>query len=185
MSWKEKLNPWNWFQHEEQNKSSQIPVRQNTPQAPAQYQSGNPLVNLHQQIDQIFDHAFKGFGFPSLLSDTNLLGEGAFRPNLDVSSDDKSYHITLDLPGLTDSEVNVEVKGDKLYVQGQKKTENESKDRHFYRVERSYGAFQRVLALPEDASSGDIQASMKDGVLKLDIPRQKALETEVKKIQIN
>ena len=186
MSLKDKLNPWNWFKHEE---NANIPVKssRNGPM-PAQHPSFNSLMDLHQQVDRIFDHAFRGFGFPSLLPETDFTGstnESLFRPSLDVSSDENQYLITLDLPGLTESDVNIEIKGNQLFIQGEKKTASENKDKHFYRMERSYGSFQRILALPEDAISSDIQANMKDGVLQLEIPKQAIEEGEVRQVSIN
>lgn len=191
----QKLNPWNWFKHEEPSTAgNQVPVKRSVHSNPLPMASAagtQPLLQLHQEIDQLFEDVFRGFGFPSRGGTTRALsgtsgwgGDGAFRPNLNVSSDNESYQISMDVPGLTETDLSIEVRGDVMTIQGQKREETENKDRHFYRVERRYGAFQRTLALPEDANVDQIKATMKDGVLNLRIPRNETLEADVKKITI-
>jgi len=184
----QRLNPWNWFKHEEsQPGAAQLPVTK------AETEGGRlpqyPVQQLHQQIDRLFEDLFQGFGFPGLRAQYNesgrWLSSQSFRPSLNVSSDNESYQITLEAPGLTEDDLTVEVSGDVLTIQGRKQEENESKERHFYRIERSYGSFQRTLSLPDDANAEEIQANMKNGVLTLVIPRRASVDTEVKKITIN
>ncbi|MGD9386334.1 MAG: Hsp20 family protein, partial [Thioalkalispiraceae bacterium] len=67
---------------------------------------------------------------------------------------------------------------------GNKQQEQEEKDKHFYRIERHYGSFERVLAIPDDAETNKITASMKNGVLTIDIPRKEMPATEAKRITI-
>ena len=86
---------------------------------------------------------------------------------------------------MSDSDLSIEVSGDALIIQGREQEESESNDRHFYRIERSYGNFHRTLALPEDSDSDAIRASLKDGVLELTVPRKSMAERDVKKIAIN
>lgn len=183
----QRLNPWNWFKHEEpQPGGAQIPVKRSDKESGmSQY----PMQQLHQQIDRLFEDAFRGFGFPSIGSQLGepgrWLNSQDFRPSLNVSSDSKSYQITLEAPGMNEEDLAVEVSGDVLTISGQKQEEKESKEKHFYRIERSYGNFQRTLSLPDDANADEIQASMKNGVLSLVIPRRTAVDTQVKKITIS
>jgi len=187
----QKLNPWNWFKHEETSGSDErvIPVKrdENTAKLPAAYESvASPMMRLHQDIDRLFDEVFRGFGFaaPRLSAAANWPESGMIRPRLNISSDDSTYKISLEVPGLKESDISVEVKNDVLTIQGEINEEKEDKDRHFYRVERSYGSFQRTLALPDDANADEIQATMKDGVLNLLIPRRDVVDAEVKKVPI-
>ena len=187
-----KLNPRNWFKHEEaqDNSAQSIPVkgRQNSELATSRDSGANSLLRLHREMDQLFDDVFNVFGMPSIarsLPMANTLSNNSFRPLIDVSGDEKAYKIDLDVPGLQESDLSIEVKGDTLFIKGQKEESSESKDKHYYRIERSIGSFQRTLALPEDANSDDISASLKDGVLTLSIPRQETSHEEVKKISIS
>lgn len=193
------LNPWNWFKHEESGMPGQVqvPVRKSSKESdlPSVYErSSHPLGQLHQELDRLVDNVFRGIGLPSsgssvfnspLFDSSNWATNTGFRPNLNVSSNDECYEITLEVPGLSESDMSVEVRGDVLTIQGQKQEQKEDKDSYFYRVERSYGTFQRTLALPDDADPDRIQAAMKDGVLSLTIPRSAVQDTQVKKITIN
>lgn len=189
-----KLNPWNWFKHEESvsGSGSRVPVKRaaNEQQMPTLEQSFyNPVQQLHQEIDSLFDDALRGFNFPSLRSRLPESGNSwtiqSFRPSLNVSSDNRCYEVTLEAPGMTERDLSIELSGDILTIQGEKQEEKEDKDRHFYRIERSYGNFQRTLSLPDDANVEEIQANMKDGVLKLMIPRREVVDSETRKISIN
>jgi len=188
----EKLKPWNWFKHEENDNGmgTRIPVSrsevENMPQA-----APGSLMSLHRDMDRWFDDAFKSFGMPSLASNLQprampgISLPDIYRPQIDVSGDSNCYEIKLDVPGLTESDISLEVKDDVLTIQGQKEERSEDKDKHYYRVERSYGSFQRTLALPDDAIGDEIKANLDKGVLRLEIPRRETAREEVKRISIN
>ena len=185
-----KLNPWNWFKHEEskQQESSIVPVKREQYNQ-AQYPLAN-LSHLHNEIDRMFENAFRGFGLPSLsrsnrweqmFSDDFL---PAFRANVNIASDDKQYTITLEAPGMEQKDLSIELKDRVLVVKGNKQQQQEEKDKQYYRIERHYGAFERVLAVPDDADVDEINARMDKGLLTITIPRKKVAETDVKKIDI-
>ena len=188
----EKLKPWNWFKHEENDngKGTQIPVSrsevENMPQA-----GPGSLMSLHRDMDRWFEDAFKSFGMPSLASNLQSRAmpgislANIYRPQIDVCGDSNCYEIKLDVPGLAESDLSLEVKDDVLTIKGQKEERSEDKDKHYYRVERSYGSFQRTLALPDDAIGDEIKANLDKGVLRLEIPRRETENKEVKRISIN
>jgi HSP20 family protein len=188
----DKLNPWNWFRHEENGtgKGGQIPVSHSEAENRPLTSPGN-LVSLHRDMDRWFEDALKSLGMPSL--DSNLQSRAMpgislsniYRPQIDVSGDSNGYEINLDVPGLTESDLSLEVKDDVLTINGHKEERTEDKDKHYYRVERSYGSFQRTLALPEDAIGDEIKANLDNGVLRLEIPRRETATQEVKRISIN
>jgi len=188
----EKLKPWNWFKHEENGtgKGSQIPVSHSEVEKLPQSDPGS-LLSLHRDMDRWFDDAFKSFGMPSLASDLQSRAmpgislSNIYHPQIDVSGDSNCYEINLDVPGLTESDLSLEVKDDVLTINGQKEERSEDKDKHYYRVERSYGSFQRTLALPDDAIGDEIIANLDKGVLRLEIPRRETEKQEIKRISIN
>ncbi|MFA7555036.1 MAG: Hsp20/alpha crystallin family protein [Spongiibacteraceae bacterium] len=196
----QKLNPWNWFKHEDNgvDQGSQIPVRRGeasrivpSPTNTDWQREQHPVQQLHQQIDRLFDNVFSNFGLPSLNSPfqrqlgSNIRPTEFYRPQVDVSGDDNQYEIALDVPGLSEGDLSIEVKGDVLTIRGEKEEKHEHKDKQFYRVERSYGSFQRTLSLPVDANADDIQANLKAGVLTLTIPRSQSEQDDVKRIAIS
>jgi HSP20 family protein len=115
-----------------------------------------------------------------------LLTEGSrwLKPNLDILASDKEYTLQVELPGVSDKDVRIEVSGDSLRIWGEKKQEKEDKGRDYYAVERSYGSFQRVLAFPQDAKVDGIDAKFKDGVLTITIPRDESASQTVRKIEV-
>lgn len=201
----EKLKPWNWFKHEEDS-GSQIPVSINkasADSAPKKNQTSpvpNPaagsFLQLHQEMDRLFDDLGRSFGFTSLpalkrnasLLDNSLFDNaalGAFRAKLNVSGGDKEYEISIELPGLSEEDIHIDLQGNVLTIQGQKEEVNEDKDKHYYRVERSSGAFQRTLSLPDDADTEGMTATMKNGLLTLTIPRKATQKEAVRRIPIS
>jgi len=187
----QKLNPWNWFKHEEPEKAKPeiIPVKDEDQSLPKLPQINN-LNQLHREIDRLFDDAFRNFGLlgrprsdflSPFLSDDFM---PAFRANVNIASDDKQYTVTLEAPGLSQDDLSIELKERVLVIKGTKQEEQEEKDKHYYRKERRYGSFERVLAVPDDADTDGIQANMDKGLLTITIPRKAVEKSDVKKISI-
>ena len=115
-------------------------------------------------------------------ADGGQLATMKFIPSVDFVEGETEFNVTVDLPGLKPEEVKVELKGESLWITGERKEEKEEKDKTFHRVERSYGEFRRVLPLPSAVKEGEIEAKVTDGVLKISIP--KAEEAKAKQIEV-
>jgi HSP20 family protein len=181
----ENLKPWNWFKHEENASrfEGQVPIKRDDNESAA-----DSLLRLHNEVDRWFDQLSASFGMPSLSAVSGLPAAATgqlYRPLIDVSADDNCYEIKLDVPGMTEADLSIEVKDDMLMIRGEKQHINDNRDRHFYRVERSYGAFQRTLALPDDANADEIAAQLEKGVLRLEIPRRESISEPAKRISIS
>lgn len=182
-----KLAPWNWFKNEEEDAGKTVPVVHGVSKERQSYPLAGSLNQLHEEIDRIFDHAFRGFGItPSGFGSplVSRLAEGLLKPTVDISATDKEYTITMEVPGVDEKDVKLELINDALIISGEKKQEKEEKDKNFYCMERSYGTFQRTLSLPKDAVQEKIQASFKRGILKIHIPRKPIVDSHVKRIEI-
>ncbi|WP_207063504.1 Hsp20/alpha crystallin family protein [Motiliproteus sp. SC1-56] len=185
-----KLNPWNWFKHEQASEQpgSQIPVRRRE-YNPAGIEM--PLQQLHQEFDRLFEVLRRQMQLPfsawpqSAMDALPTLGTGTFSPHLNISAEEGRYRVSVELPGLQDKDVSLEVSGDRLLLKGRTDFEQEDKGAHYYRIERASGQFQRTLALPDDADVEGIRAKMKDGVLYVDIPRKEDAQTPARSIPIN
>lgn len=175
-------NPWNWFRNEE--------VRPYASDAAPRSFAFFPVDPFHGEMNRLFDSFFsqsagrKRDGLDSTMS--------TFRPSLDVSGDENQYVISVEVPGVDEKDLKVELNDNILHIFGEKKQEFEEKSddtdgksKGYYRMERSYGSFQRMLALPDDIDSSAISASHKNGVLSVTLPRKKAVEPENKVISIN
>lgn len=96
---------------------------------------------------------------------------GAVLPAMDVRENDEHYAITVELPGARKDDVHVELQEGMLTIRGEKSSEREEKKEQSRYVERCYGSFSRSMRLPADADADHLDASFKDGVLAITIPK--------------
>lgn len=181
-----KLAPWNWFKHEEED-AARVPVKRSEGQVFSHEAAGmNPIMRLHREMDRLFDDVFRGLGISLFRSEmfSPLNDAGLLKPQVDIGASDKEYTITVEVPGVDEKDVNVEIADNAMRISGEKKQEKEENDKNYYRIERSYGVFQRVLSLPEDADQDGIKAAFKNGVLTIKMPRKSLPKSHVKKIAI-
>ena len=173
-----KLAPWNWFKKEDEHNATVLPVRR------IGASSGFPVL-LHD-VETEFNHMFDSLkrALRGEIESTSLLAADWFKPSLDVASDDKEYGVKIELPGIDASNISIEYSSNTLKIKGEKRQEKEEKEKNYYRVERSYGSFERILDLPEDSDSDNITSSYKDGVLSITIPRKMLPKKDSKKIDI-
>ena len=173
-----KLAPWNWFKKEEEESGKVVPVSHDDSKV------GLPVFShdLHNEFSRFLDSFRHGFG--KELVSGSLFQKDWFKPSLDVASDEKEYSIKVELPGMDASDISIEYVNDTLKIKGEKRQEKEEKEKDFYRIERSYGSFQRILDIPEDADAENITSSYKDGVLSIRVPRKILPKTDTKKIEI-
>lgn len=161
--------------------------------SPAQQQAAfTPVDQLHNEIDRIFGDFFGGFFSPwsTFMAASPRSAEKSpdmLIPHMDVAVTDTEYKATVELPGVPQDKVSIEVRDNMLIVEGEKKSETEDKDekKGYYRMERSYGSFRRALSLPEDAEADKIKATHKDGVLCIEIPRKEPEKPVARKIEIS
>lgn len=106
------------------------------------------------------------------------------KPKLDISTGDEAYSITVEVPGVKENEVQLELSENRLVIQGEKSREKTSSDKDIYRSERMFGAFRRVLTLPDDADPDHIEANFEKGLLTITIPRKAVRERPGRLIDI-
>jgi HSP20 family protein len=129
-----------------------------------------PLFGLRGEIDRLFDDFLTDGGFGLL--DRRMTGPNAFVPAIDVKETDASLVIDLEVPGLKPSEVDVQVDDGVLMLRGERKQEKEEKTKQWHRSERYWGKFERRIALPDYADVEKIDATCKDGVLTVTLPKK-------------
>ena len=104
-----------------------------------------------------------------------------WKPCFEVLNSKDAYRVRADLPGMVKKDVDIEIRDDVITIKGERKNEY-SENNHY--SEFTYGEFSRSFNLPDDVKYENIKASMKDGVLALEIPRIEQIETKPKKIVI-
>ena len=92
-------------------------------------------------------------------------------PPMDLVEADDHFVLKADLPGLTEGDVSIEIQDNTLTISGERKAEHEARERGWYRIERSFGSFNRSLTLPDGVDADRIAASFTHGVLELRIPK--------------
>ncbi len=148
--------------------SSQMPAR--TPDV---------FSGLRQEIDRIFDDFDRFFGRslfarPSLdlaPMRRSLAGWGA-TPSVDVVESGDAFLIKADCPGMTESDIHINVSGDMLTIKGERKEEKEEKRENYYLSERRFGSFERSFQIPDAVDADKIDASFKNGVLEIRLPKK-------------
>src|SRR5215212_1316365 len=92
-------------------------------------------------------------------------------PPVDLVEAEDHFVLKADLPGLTEGDVSIEVQDGTLTISGERKAEHEQREKGWYRIERSFGRFNRSLTLPEGVDADRIQAAFDHGVLEVRIPK--------------
>jgi HSP20 family protein len=98
-------------------------------------------------------------------------GAQRWAPPMDLVEAEDHFQLKADLPGLGEGDVSLEVQDNVLTISGERKSENEQRQKGWYRVERSFGRFSRSLTLPEGVDADGIKASFDKGVLEVSIPK--------------
>jgi HSP20 family protein len=128
----------------------------------------DPFAAVEAQMRRHFDDFFEGF---DLAPFGKAWHEGGLTPKVDVAETDDAVHVTADLPGLTENDIEVTLSDGHLHIRGEKHAEKEDKDKNYHRIERSYGSFQRSVALPAEVDREKVDASFKNGVLTVVLPK--------------
>ena len=105
-------------------------------------------------------------------------------PQLDIGESQKDYTITVEIPGVQEKDIDLTLIDSTLTIRGEKRDEHENQEKHYYRIERSYGSFQRILSLPTDADENTVKAKFRDGVLTITIAKDPQAKSPVRKIAI-
>jgi HSP20 family protein len=140
----------------------------------------DPFSLLHLDINQAFEDMFQSFGRGG-----SSAGSADFAPQLDVSEDDLAYHVEVELPGVTEDDISLEMRDGNLVIRGEKKFESDKEDKKgFHVVERSYGSFLRTVPLGFDAPPEAVEAVFKKGVLKVSVPKPTQAQEKSRRIEI-
>ena len=131
---------------------------------------------LQSDINRLFD------AFMSPIEHAEI--RNAMSPRLDVAETKDKYEIKAELPGMDEKDINLSLEDGLLTISGEKKTENEEKDKGYYLKECSYGSFSRAVRLPDNIADDKIAAKFKNGVLVVDMPKKTPLPPKTRKIEI-
>jgi HSP20 family protein len=169
-----------------------VPVKNETTTSAPARRGTDPFETLRRRVDRLFDDFRwppRRWGWPSRVGVDaepfwrSMTSWGSM-PAVDFVDKDKEYEITAELPGIDPNNIELAFSNRKLTVKGEKKEEREERERDYYLSERRYGSFQRSFALPEDVDPEKIQASFKNGLLRITVPKNPEIQRQEKKIAI-
>lgn len=151
------------------------------------------LRTLRDEIDRVFEEFDKGLGrwpCPGRLLDLEPFFEPFRRlepiwagkqPTADVIESEAEFRITAEMPGIDEKDIDVTVSDGMLTIRGEKSEAKEEEKKDYHVSERRFGSFRRSFALPKTADIDKVQATMKNGVLSVTLPKMAAsMETERK-----
>jgi HSP20 family protein len=132
------------------------------------------LDSLQGDMNRLFDRFFEGRGANGM--------SRRWIPAMDLVETDDHLVLRGDLPGMTEDDVDIEIKDNVLTVSGERKAESEEKGEGYHRVERAFGTFSRSLTLPQGVDADRVDATFDKGVLEVRIP--KPAEAKPTRVQI-
>ena len=133
------------------------------------------LLNLQGEMTRLFGRAYG--------SEEAEGARTSWAPPIDIYETPEAYRVVAELPGFTPDEVDVTVNEGTLTIKGERKFYNEVNEENFHRIERRFGAFQRLVSLPQQVESEKVEAGFDKGVLTVSIPkaeRAKPRRVEIK-----
>lgn len=142
----------------------------------------DPFKDL-RDLNRRFNYLSTSFPKMDLGDESSISG---FVPVMNTREGEYAYHIDIDLPGVKKEDIKVDIEDNVLKISGERNFKKEVKEEDYYKIETSFGKFQRNFTLPDNVDVENIDASSKDGVLEVIIPKIKAKEKEkeVKKIAV-
>ncbi|UCE08873.1 MAG: Hsp20/alpha crystallin family protein [bacterium] len=122
------------------------------------------LATMRRQMDRLMESFWGREPFAKL--------EGKWTPAIDVIEDENEILVKIEVPGMDQKDISIQLSGDNLIVKGERKEEKEEKKKHYHRMERWSGAFQRIIALPVGVDAEQIKANYHKGLLNVHLPKK-------------
>jgi HSP20 family protein len=135
------------------------------------------VVSMQNRLNSLFQEYNRG------AEGNSDVTAASFAPAVDVYEDEHKLVLNLEVPGIKQEDLDVQVEKNTLTVRGERKFEKDQKEQNFHRIERRYGTFYRSFSLPATVDTENIHASYDAGVLKLELAKK--AEAKPKQIKVN
>lgn len=150
----------------------------------------NTIMDLKKEFDKVLDNFFDSDNSifidainkwqpPSLFTEDIILS-----PNINFSEDDNKYFIAVELPGVLEKDLEINVEKGLLSIKGKKEKKEEIKNRSYHKIESIYGTFKRSITLPSNIDENKVEAIFRNGMLEITITKSKEASAQRKKIEI-
>jgi len=143
------------------------------------------LVRMERDMERMFEdflgRPWSGFGWPERLRFREIGFRG---PAIEITEEKDDVVVKAELPGMKKEDLELNVSGNLLTLKGEKKKEEEVKEKGYYYSERLYGSFTRTVEIPKDIQADKVHASFKDGVLEIRFPKTEEAKRKEVKIRV-
>jgi len=136
------------------------------------------LERMRREMDHLWDSFFEGRPRRKI----EELGE--WGPSLDLSETKNDLIVKAEIPGIDPKDIDISLNKDVLTIKGEKRRETEEKEENYHFIERNYGAFARSIRLPREVQNEKINASYKNGVLRVTLPKSEEAKKKEIKIKV-
>lgn len=135
------------------------------------------LVQMQERMNRLFEDFFP-------VARREIESFSGWLPPVDIYETKENVVIEAEVPGVNKDDLKIEYSDGVLTIKGERKLEREIKEEDYHRLERSYGSFQRSFSVPSTLDVDKINASYKDGVLRIEIPKQERAKPKEIKIDV-
>lgn len=168
-----------------------VPVKTEKPEAAKPRTEDRPLKTLRRQVDRLFEDFQRGYWylpFSRTAVDVEPFWRGDFAfgavPSVDIVEKDDAYKVSAELPGIALSDIDVKFSEGVLTISGEKQEDKEEKKKDYFLSERRYGSFKRSFRVAQDVDADKIEATFKNGVLKVTLPKTAEARKNTKTIAV-
>jgi len=147
--------------------------------AAPQDRDDHPLLSLHRDVNRLFDEVFRGFGMPAV----GGFESGFGWPSVELGETEREIRVMAELTGLDEKDIELALEDGVLTLRGEKRSEVADAQRGY--SERSYGRFERRIPLPKGIEADQAEATFRNGVLTVTLPKPAAANENVRRIPVN
>jgi len=141
-----------------------------TPNELVKWDPVNDMQAFQDDMNRVFSEFF------GRAPGRRTLTEGLWAPLMDIEETKDELVIKAEVPGMAKDDIKIQINHDVLSISGERKHEEETKDKTYHRIERTYGKFQRIIRMPTEVQSAKTKASYENGVLTIRIPKSEEVK---------
>lgn len=171
--------------------ASKVPVKVEQSSSGKTATDNRPLETLRRQVDRLFDDFQRGYWhlpFSQKVFDVEPFWRGdvtfGATPSVDIVEKDDSYKVSVELPGMTTGDIDVKFADGMLTISGEKEEDKQEKKKDYFLSERRYGSFKRSFRVAEGVDADKIEATFKNGVLTVTLPKTAEARKKTKTIPV-
>ena len=144
----------------------------------------DPFSSFRHEMDRLFDDFFAPVAGEGRNAAASGQAAALVRPNIDVDETDQAYRVSAELPGLTEKEVELNLRDNTLTISGEKRSEREEEKGGRRYAERSFGRFERTIPFPVEVDADRIDAVFRNGVLTVTLPKNEKAQDKTRRIEV-